>query len=98
ACDVTGISSLLRLPANTELIRRYLDIGVQGFHIPHVESLDQARQIVDAMKFRPLGTRGVGTFRATDYRHSLRSWADYPERANEETFVKIAIEDAAGLA
>lgn len=98
ACDVTGVCSLLRLPLNTELIRRYLDIGVHGFHIPHIESVAQARQAVDAMKFRPLGTRGVGTFRATDYGQSLGSWADYPARANAETFVKVAIEDAEGLA
>ena len=101
ACDLAGVTSILRLPFNSAsdaLMQRYLDIGIQGYHIPQIQSAADARAVIDAVKFRPLGKRGQGTFRATDYGVSLGSWTAYAEKANAETLIKVSIEDAEGLA
>ena len=50
------------------------------------------------MKFTPLGKRGLGNFRASGFGVSLGSWPEYIERANANTFIKIAVEDPDGLA
>lgn len=56
-----GIAPLVRVP-NGELAlgTRCLDGGALGLVIPHVDSADEARAMVDAFKFAPLGHRSVG--------------------------------------
>jgi 2-keto-3-deoxy-L-rhamnonate aldolase RhmA len=39
---------------------RCLDAGGLGLVIPHVDSADEARAMVDAFKFAPLGRRSIG--------------------------------------
>jgi len=56
-----GIAPLVRVP-NGELAlgTRCLDAGALGLVIPHVDNADEARAMVDAFKFAPLGHRSVG--------------------------------------
>ncbi len=98
ACDLSGAIPLMRMAYDAALIQRYLDMGFYGFHFVHIESADQARACVEAVKFRPLGNRGTGMTRTTNYGLSLSSWDEYAADANEQTFIKISIEDLHGLA
>lgn len=51
-----------------DLIARALDWGAHGIMVPHVESADQARHIVEATRYPPRGNRGYSrTVRATSY-------------------------------
>ncbi|MCC7546391.1 MAG: aldolase [Burkholderiales bacterium] len=56
-----GIAPLVRVP-NGELAMgaRCLDAGALGVVIPHVDSAEEARAIVDAFRFAPLGRRSIG--------------------------------------
>ena len=55
-----GIAPFVRVPANTpEYISRVLDSGALGVIAPHVNSAEEARVVVHAAKFPPLGGRGV---------------------------------------
>jgi 4-hydroxy-2-oxoheptanedioate aldolase len=55
-----GIPALVRVPANTpEYITRVLDGGAMGVIAPHVRSAEQARAVVRAAKFTPLGDRSA---------------------------------------
>jgi 2-keto-3-deoxy-L-rhamnonate aldolase RhmA len=55
-----GIAPFVRVPANTpDYISRVLDGGALGVIAPHVESAEEARAIVRAAKFPPMGQRGV---------------------------------------
>lgn len=57
-----GIAPFVRVPANTpEYISRVLDGGALGVIAPHIISAEQARAVVRAAKFPPLGERGVST-------------------------------------
>lgn len=98
ACDLSGSFPLMRIPYNAALIQRYLDMGFYGFHFVHIESAEQARACVDAVKFRPQGNRGTGMTRTLNYGLSLTNWDEYAAEANAQTFIKISIEDLDGLA
>jgi 2-keto-3-deoxy-L-rhamnonate aldolase RhmA len=56
-----GIAPLIRVP-NGELAlgTRCLDGGGLGIVIPHVDTADEARAMVDAFRFQPLGHRSIG--------------------------------------
>ena len=98
ACECSGATLLVRLPVNDALMQRYLGMGVAAFHVPQIRSAAQAQAAIDAIKFPPLGRRGLGTFRANHYGLSLGSWPAFMQRANDETLIVIAIEDREGLA
>jgi 4-hydroxy-2-oxoheptanedioate aldolase len=98
AAELGGAVTLMRLPVNDALMQRYLGIGAAGFHVPQVQTAAMARAAIDAIKFAPAGRRGLGSFRAADFGLSLGTWPGFMQRANDNTLVVIAIEDADGLA
>ena len=56
-----GIAPLVRVPhGELALGTRCLDGGGLGLVIPHVDGADEARAMVDAFKFAPLGRRSIG--------------------------------------
>jgi 2-keto-3-deoxy-L-rhamnonate aldolase RhmA len=55
-----GIAPLIRVPhGELALGTRCLDAGGLGLVIPHVDTPDVARAMVDAFKFQPLGHRSI---------------------------------------
>ena len=88
ACDIWGMTSIARVNLNIPgVIYRTLDVGAQGVVIPHVNTAAEARAVVDAAKFGPIGTRGSYTSRQG------YGVDDYLAKANDETLVVILIED-----
>ncbi|WP_051798577.1 HpcH/HpaI aldolase family protein [Catenuloplanes japonicus] len=58
----TGVAPVVRLPGlDPGLAQRLLDAGAEGIMIPHVDTVAQARAAVNAVRFPPLGARGVGS-------------------------------------
>jgi 4-hydroxy-2-oxoheptanedioate aldolase len=85
-------------PATIEKTRlyRYLEDGAAGLMIPHVNTAEKARTLVDAVKFPPLGDRGLdGAGLDADY---YCGDADkFVKEANEETFLVVQIETPQAL-
>jgi 4-hydroxy-2-oxoheptanedioate aldolase len=55
-----GVAPFVRVPANTpEYISRVLDGGALGIVAPDVRSAEEARAVVTAAKYPPLGSRGA---------------------------------------
>jgi len=55
-----GITPLVRVPSHeAHYANRILDAGAMGIVAPHVETADEARAIVSACRFAPLGARSV---------------------------------------
>jgi len=53
---------VVRLPnGDTSLIKQYLEIGVQNLLIPMVDTVDQAAELVQAVRYPPHGVRGMGS-------------------------------------
>lgn len=86
------IDCMLRPPTLEKTrLYRYLEDGATGLMIPHVSTPEKARMLVDAVKFPPLGDRGLdGAGFDSDY--YLQGGSDYPEQANRETFLVVQIE------
>ncbi|OVZ56882.1 hypothetical protein CDO44_19925 [Pigmentiphaga sp. NML080357] len=86
---------VVRVPeGNAVLLKQYLDIGVQNFLVPMVESAEQARAIVAATRYPPQGTRGVGSSIARASRWAR--YTDYLHAANGQVCVLAQVETAAG--
>ncbi|HZS82034.1 MAG TPA: aldolase/citrate lyase family protein [Stellaceae bacterium] len=66
----TGISPIVRVPAlQHHMATRALDGGALGIVMPHVDTAEEAREIVDRLKYPPTGHRSVaGAQPQFDYR------------------------------
>ena len=57
-----NVTPIVRPPVGDPVIvKQLLDAGVQTLLVPMIESADQARLMVQAMRYPPNGIRGVGT-------------------------------------
>lgn len=95
------IDCMLRPAARSRTrLYRYLEEGVSGFLVPFVDNEEMARHLVSAVKFPPLGNRGVDGYNVeTDF--GLRQCAagsTYPADANRENFIIAQIETPQALA
>ena len=81
---------------DTALIKQLLDIGAQTLLVPMVESAEQARQLVRAMRYPPSGVRGVGSALARASRWN--SIPGYLDKADEQMCLLVQIENLEGLA
>lgn len=56
-----GIAPIVRIPIGQfSVATTLLDAGALGIVHPHVETADEARKMVDALRYPPLGHRGIG--------------------------------------
>ena len=96
ASMAANIVPIVRVAFNRpELISQALNIGAAGVHIPHISTVEEAKDAVFASKFFPIGGRGVCPFvRAAKYSVDK---AIYYEKANTETMVIVAIEGTEGI-
>jgi len=68
AAEVFDITPITRVPNHEEsVILGYLDRGVQGIIVPHVNTRESAEAVARAARYYPEGRRGVGGGRAHDY-------------------------------
>jgi len=93
----TEIAPFVRIPQPLyHFIARTMDAGALGVMVPNVQSAEEARQIRDAVKYAPLGKRGVGIGGAqNDY--IAPDPVSYFERSNENTTIICQIESVAGV-
>lgn len=91
------ITPLVRAPSgDTVLIKQFLDLGVQNLLVPLVNTVDDARAVVSAVRYPPLGVRGVGSALARAARWNRVD--DYLGRADEYVSLFVQIETADAVA
>ncbi|MBC8357148.1 MAG: 4-hydroxy-2-oxovalerate aldolase [Planctomycetes bacterium] len=92
------IDCMLRPPTlEKSRLYRYLEDGATGLMIPHVSTAEKARMLVDAVKFPPLGDRGLdGAGLDSDF--ILSGGEGYTDEANCETFLVVQIETPQAVA
>lgn len=98
AAEASNITPIIRSQKNDpELIAQYMDRGVMGIQAPHVRSAAEAQEIVNAVKYYPIGNRSlaVGT-RSANYGFGI-NLTDYSQRANQDLLVCVQIEDKAAV-
>jgi len=94
-CNVVGIPAIVRVAdAEYAFISSALDMGADGILAPRVETVDQARRVVDSVRFPPVGKKGCGGFsllRGGDALSSVKSF-------NEARIIFLQIESERGIA
>ena len=77
-------------------IKRMLDCGIKGIHIPYVNNVEETERAVRACKYPPLGNRGIaGSPRAAGFGANR---GQYLQRANDEILVLVALETPEAVA
>ena len=78
AIQSKGLKAFVRVGGNDPLIiKRVLDAGADGIIVPSVNSALEAKNAVEAVRYPPLGKRGVGLARAQDYGFGFDSYRDH---------------------
>ena len=79
---------------DTVLIKRILDIGAQSVLLPYVQSAEEARRAVAAVRYPPRGVRGVSAgSRASNYGRIK----DYLHKADGEICLLVQVETRSAL-
>jgi 4-hydroxy-2-oxoheptanedioate aldolase len=98
AAEASGITAIARpVTKSPEHILQVLDRGVMGVQVPHVNTAQDAREVLAAVKYHPSGRRGLaaGT-RAAQY-DAHGTLADYVKAANDATLIAIQLEEQAAI-
>lgn len=95
AAQVEGCSPIIRVPTNNEsAILRALELGAEGVIVPHVESAEERKRVIDAIKFPPIGIRSLNPYvRAGGY----KSTPDFTTQQNKNTLSAILVESLQGI-
>ena len=93
AADAAGIAPVVRVPWNDPgEIGRALDAGAMAILVPMIQSADEARNMVEACAYPPLGRRSFGPIRV-----GTRDGSGYFVDANERVAVIPMIETKEAL-
>lgn len=98
AAESCGITAIAR-PAtrSPEHILQVLDRGVMGVQVPHVNTTEDAREVIAAVKYHPVGRRGLAAGTRAAVYDSHGTLADYVTAANDATLIAIQLEEQAAI-
>ncbi len=83
------------LEGDTALLKQVLDIGAQTVLVPMVDTAEDAKRVVEALRYPPVGKRGVGASIARASR-----WGrvpDYMAHAEEDICLLVQVESREAL-
>ena len=93
-----GLAAFVRVP---ELARGYvsraLDLGANGVMVPMIESVEQAKALVEWSKYTPIGNRGMSAYGGHTNYHKESDICSMMNRLNENTLTIAQIETDKGI-
>lgn len=93
AISLTPAMPFVRVPWNEpSIIMKYCDAGAYGIVVPMIETADDARAAVRAIRYPPVGIRSYGPNRVPMY-----AGTDYGSKANDEIALILMIETEKAL-
>ncbi len=93
--ELAGCVPLVRVGNNDpNLIKRVMDAGAHGVIVPMVNTREEAVRAVEAVRYPPLGKRGVGLARAQGYGFGFEQ---YKKWVNNESVVIVQTEHIDGV-
>lgn len=97
AADVAGVATVARVPGPAKRdILAVLETGVQGIMVPFVESVEEARSVVEAARYGPAGRRGV-YYLGYGSEYGQVPPLEHFRSANEELLIILQIESVKGV-
>ncbi|MFH2011565.1 MAG: aldolase/citrate lyase family protein [Pseudomonadota bacterium] len=95
AIELSGVSPFVRVGENNaNLIKRVMDAGAHGVIVPMVNTKADAEAAVAAVKYPPVGKRGVGLARAQKYGFGFE---EYKKWVAENSIVIVQIEHISAI-
>jgi len=96
AAERVGITPIVRTPGfDPAFILRLLDMGVQGVQVPHVGDAATARAAVKAVRYPPLGERGMAAGSRAEF--GKIPLVEHTAQSNREILLACMIEDMAAV-
>ena len=96
ACELVNMTPMVRIGSkDPKLVLQYMDAGMMGVMMPGLESASEVKMLIDAVKYAPVGKRGMGITRASGYVAVGQEAVGYINFTNEQTMVIPQFEDAA---
>lgn len=93
-----GIAALVRVPSHDpSVIARVLDNGAVGVIVPHVNSAQEAKAVVDAARFPPVGHRSISGPNAVSG-YQPRPAPELAEFLERQTVVAVMVETPEAVA
>ena len=90
---MAGLTPMARVPdIASPTILRFLDRGIMGITGPHITTPEKARQLADACRYVPRGTRSFGSGRGA-YFGDFPSGPAYMQHTNDNMLVIAQLED-----
>ena len=98
ASRAVGLGVFVRVPELSRgYVSRALDLGANGVMVPMIETVDEARALVEWSKYTPVGNRGMTAFGGnTDYRKET-DISGMMARLNKQTLTIAQIETSKGV-
>ena len=97
AAETFGLTPIVRVPNDADLILRLLNAGAQGVHVPRVNTRQDARAVVEASRFHPQGRRSFyAVGRSGNYGIGMTE-EEYAIGVNRETLVILQVEEEEGV-
>jgi 2-keto-3-deoxy-L-rhamnonate aldolase RhmA len=95
--DAAGITTIVRVPENNATFLRHAqEAGAQGVVVPHVQTPQDVRKIIDSIRYPPEGKCGVcPSVRAASF--SSDDYEEYTEYSNRNTMIIPLLEDKTGF-
>lgn len=91
AAESVGIDPVIRVSYNTASIQKALDRGAAGIQVPMVSNGNEARQVVNSVKYPPIGRRGVA-YSIRPAQFGVRKGTRYLEQENDNILITVQIE------
>ena len=92
------IDCMLRTPTREKTrLYRFLEDGATGLLVPLVNTAEEARALVQSVKFPPIGDRGLDGA-GLDGNFYIHGGENYVAHANRETFLVVQIESPQAVA
>ena len=98
AAHIHGLTTIVRMHNNRELILHALDGGAQGVLIARVNSREDVQSVLNAAKFRPEGKRTIWyRSRGANFALGVTSPRQWTLDSNRETLIGCIIEEIDGV-
>ena len=103
ACEMSvgaldaGIAPLVRVPENQYwMATRALDGGAQGIIMPHVDTIEQAQEVVRQLRYPPVGRRSISSMQVHVNFRSIPV-AELTRQLDKEFLIAIMLETEASI-
>ena len=98
AAEASGITPIVRPRSNSPAdISSVMDRGAAGVQVPHINTADDAHQVVSAVKFGPGDNRGLAAGTRPDSYGFSKSMEEFTRVSNEQSLVCVQLEHAAAI-